>query len=233
MRHRGVRRRATRPRRRPGWPEAAGVPRVRLRRASLSSRTAHLATAKRAGKLVNLETALECRAAARRDGRHRPHPLGDPRRSQRPQRAPAPRRQRPGGRHPQRDHRELRGVAGRARGPRPGVPQRDRHRGRGSSPCRGARHHRRPRRGDAPGQPAPRGRLHPRGRPRRRARRRRRRRAATARWSSVEGRARTSSAPTSPPSSPTRARPSSSGRTRSSSSAGTSITITELRRQPG
>ena len=45
--------------------------------------------------------------------RHGAHPLGHPRRPDRPQRAPAHRRQRPGRRHPQRHHRELRPAAGR------------------------------------------------------------------------------------------------------------------------
>ena len=52
--------------------------------------------------------------AVRRQGRHRPHPLGDPRPGQRRQRAPAHRRQGPGRGRAQRDHRQRRGAAAAA-----------------------------------------------------------------------------------------------------------------------
>ena len=67
-----------------------------------------------------------------------PHPLGHPRRADRPQRPPAPGRRRRGRGDPQRDHRELRGAAGRAGGGRRRAAQRDRHRGR-RAPARAAR----------------------------------------------------------------------------------------------
>ena len=47
----------------------------------------------------------------RRGDRHRPHPLGHPRRPHRRQRPPPHQRGRPPRRDPQRDHRELRGTA--------------------------------------------------------------------------------------------------------------------------
>ena len=53
----------------------------------------HVVSAKRAGKLANLEKALEEQPLPRVDHRHRAHPLGHPRRAQRHQRASAPRRQ--------------------------------------------------------------------------------------------------------------------------------------------
>ena len=59
-----------------------------------------------AGKLARLEEAI-ARDPARRRVRHRPHPLGDPRPSDRGERASAPRLHRPHRRRPQRDHREL------------------------------------------------------------------------------------------------------------------------------
>ena len=55
-----------------------------------------LLTEKRAGKLANLEKALaedgRRRGIDARHDRHRPHPLGHPRRPDRPQRPPAPAR---------------------------------------------------------------------------------------------------------------------------------------------
>ena len=89
-----------------------------------------IASAKKAGKLANLEKAIADDAAARVLDRHRAHPLGHARRAQRRQRAPAPRRHRPGRAGAQRDHRELRRAAHRARGRRPRAGLRDRHRGR-------------------------------------------------------------------------------------------------------
>ena len=82
------------------------------------------------------------RPAAGLHHRHRPHPLGHPRRPDRPQRPPAPQRGRPRRRHPQRHHRELRRAARRADRRRRPAGVGDRHRGR--RPPAGARHCRRP-----------------------------------------------------------------------------------------
>ncbi len=68
------------------------------------------------------------REPGRRRHRHRPHPLGHPRRADGAQRPPSPRR--PGGGGPQRHHRELRRAEGGAAGAGPHLPQRHRHRGR-------------------------------------------------------------------------------------------------------
>ena len=73
---------------------------------------------KRAGKLANLQTAIADRTPARRD-RARPHPLGDPRPPERPERPSPPGLHRRDHGHPQRDHRELPRAARRARGARP------------------------------------------------------------------------------------------------------------------
>ena len=73
---------------------------------------------KRAGKLVNLQTAIADRTPARRD-RPRPHALGDPRPAERPQRPSAPGLHGRDHGHPQRDHRELPRAPRRARGARP------------------------------------------------------------------------------------------------------------------
>ena len=48
-----------------------------------------LVTEKRAGKLANLEAALAENPLGAGDHRHRAHPVGHPRRAQRPQRPPA------------------------------------------------------------------------------------------------------------------------------------------------
>ena len=66
--------------------DSAGIAARRRRRASPS--------AKKAGKLANLEKALADAPLPRVDHRHRPHPLGHPRRAERRQRPPAPRRRR-------------------------------------------------------------------------------------------------------------------------------------------
>ena len=66
----------------------AGVPRLRLGRRRGDQRR-RAGVRKKAGKLANLETLLGERPDARLDHRHRPHPLGDPRRPDRPQRPPA------------------------------------------------------------------------------------------------------------------------------------------------
>ena len=73
---------------------------------------------KRAGKLVNLQTAIADRTPARRD-RSRAHALGDPRPAERPERPSAPGLHRRDHGHPQRDHRELPRAARRAGGARP------------------------------------------------------------------------------------------------------------------
>ena len=77
----------------------------------------HVETRKKSGKLANLRRRARGRPAPRVDDRHRPHPLGHARRSDRPERPPAPRRRgRQARAHPQRHHRELpRPEAGPAR----------------------------------------------------------------------------------------------------------------------
>ena len=78
-----------------------------------------LVTEKRAGKLANLEAALAESPLGPATTGIGSHPVGHPRRAQRPQRPPAPRLHRLGRGHPQRHHRELRPAARRARGARP------------------------------------------------------------------------------------------------------------------
>ena len=71
-----------------------------------------LTVRRRAGRLANLEAALDetdADSLAGSTGR-RPHPLGHPRPAHRPQRPPAPRRHRQDRGRPQRDHRELRAL---------------------------------------------------------------------------------------------------------------------------
>ena len=111
--------------------------------------------------------------AVRRQGRHRPHPLGDPRPGERRQRPPAHRHQGRRRGRPQRDHRQRRRAAGRARGRRRRPGLRHRH--------RGARPPDRPLGGGDPGGEGGRGAGADRGhlRPRRAARRRSR----TGSWS--------------------------------------------------
>ena len=138
---------------------------------------AHRARAKRAGKLQVLADDLEAIARCT-DGahRHRPHPLGDARRPDRPQRAPAPRRRRQARPHPQRHHREL--LRAEARAARRGLHlhERDRHRGRRRAARPRVPPRRRPHRGaSAPPSSPPRRRLHPPRHARGPARRRRRR----------------------------------------------------------
>ena len=100
---------------------------------------------KQAGKLANLHDGDRRPDAARRD-RPGPHPLGDPRPAERPQRPSPPGLHRRHHGHPQRDHRELPRAARRARGARPHADVGDRHRG-----------DRPPRRGGLPGRPGRRG----------------------------------------------------------------------------
>ena len=81
---------------------------------ALVTASGELFVEKRAGKLVQPAHGA-ARRHARGGGRPRPHPLGDPRPAERPQR-PSPRRlhrRRHG--HPQRHHRELPGPPGRPR----------------------------------------------------------------------------------------------------------------------
>jgi hypothetical protein len=93
------------------------------------------------------------RADPGRHHRHRAHPLGHARRPDRPERAPARRRQGRRGGDPQRHHRELRAAQGRAarRGRR--VQQRDRHRGGRAPAGPRVRRDARPDRGDARRRP--------------------------------------------------------------------------------
>ena len=124
-----------------------------------------LSSAKKAGKLANLEKVLAERPLPGGHHRDRAHPVGHARRADRPQRAPAPVRGRRGRRHPQRDHRELRRAARRVRGGGRRVPLRDRHRGRRAPARRRVRRRARgpgpARRGHARGVPPARGGLHP------------------------------------------------------------------------
>ncbi len=85
---------------------------------------------KHAGKLGILVDDLDREPAARRAHRHRPHPLGDARRTDRRQRASALRRRRQARADPQRHHRELRRAQAGAARRRRHLHERDRHRGR-------------------------------------------------------------------------------------------------------
>ena len=93
-------------------PAAAGVPRVRLGRRRRRDGRPASTNVKVAGRVSDLRDAVD----ARRHGpdRDRPHPLGDPRRADRRERPPAPRRRRPHRGRPQRHRRERRGTARQA-----------------------------------------------------------------------------------------------------------------------
>ena len=176
--------------------EAARIPRLRLGRCRRrSTPTARSACRKKAGKLQMLVDDLEASPLTERHHRHRAHPLGDPRRPDRRERAPAPRRRRQARADPQRHHRELLRAQGRARSPRASSsPARPTPRSpRTSSPAPTARS------GDLTEAlravvNTPRRRVHAARRARRPARRRRRRPPQLARSSSVSATARTSSA---------------------------------------
>ncbi|CFE49162.1 Uncharacterised protein [Mycobacterium tuberculosis] len=128
-----LRRAAPRLRRRHGRAAPDGVPRLRL-------------VGHRAGRRWHTHRAPACGPAGQPRGsrggnavhgavryyRPGPHPLGHPRSSHRPQRAPAPRRCRQDRRRPQRHHRELRRLAPGAGDCRCRVCQRHRYRGRGA-----------------------------------------------------------------------------------------------------
>ena len=206
--------------------DSAGVAVRRRRRSSPA--------AKRAGKLGQpRDGAGRAPDAAGRHGRHRPHPLGHPRRAHRPQRAPAPGLRRPARRDPQRDHRELRRPARRARG-RTATSCARRPTPRSSRTCSSRRRTtpgpaRDLGRGDAPGLPRLRRRVHAG----RRARATTRTSVVGARRNSplVVGRGRRRELPrpaTSPRSSRTPARRSSSARTRSSRCAPDAVTVTDF-----
>ena len=222
VRNRGIRRPPAGAGRRGRGAAADGVPGLRLGRGrDPRRRRRHWPSSARPGRLANLEAELDevGSDALHRDHRHGPHPLGDARRADRPQRAPAPRRDGHGRRRAQRHHRELRRRCAPSSRPTasssPATPT-------PRSPCTSspaptptgdtagdfvasAQH------GAAP----PRGRVHA-GRSRTpTTRTRSSRRAGRPRWSSASARARCSSPPTSPRSSSTPATPSSSARTRS------------------
>ena len=193
-----------------------------------------LAAEKRAGKLANLEalpsSSIRCRHA---DDRHRAHPLGHPRRAQRPQRAPARRLHRPVAVIHNgiiENFAALRAELedARARAASDTDTEVVAHLLADELPTVG----RRPRRGDARGVP-----------PAARARSRwspctptrptsSSAPGATRRWWSAAATARTSSPPTSRRSSRTPARRSSSARTRSSSCAATASTVTDFDGDP-
>ena len=178
MWNRGIRRAVERrdgSRRRHGGPGPSGVPRLRLGRRG-SARRRPRRDPQEVGQARQPRGRARGRPAPGVDDRHRPHPLGHARRSDRPERPPAPgwrgRQARP---HPQRHHRELpRPEAGPARRRRR-VHERDRHRGRRAPARRRLRARARPDGRDARRRRRPRGRLHAPRDPRRPARRRRRR----------------------------------------------------------
>ena len=201
-----------------GGPGPARVPRLRLRRRRVRHRRRHRRRSSGPASSRTSVRALEARTARAVPDRDRAYPVGHPRRADRRQRPPAPRRPRGQARaHPQRHHRELpRPQEGAARrGGR--LLQRHRHRGRRQARRPGVRPDRRPHHGDAGAvarldgaftllaihADAPASSSAP---------------GATARSSSASATARASSAATSRHSSGTPGRPSSSARTRSSRS---------------
>ena len=138
----------------------------------------HVETRKKApASSPTSRAALEAHPLAGVDDRHRPHPLGHPRRPHRRERPPAPRRRRRQARpHPQRHHRELpRPQAGAARRRRRVPSETDTEvvahlrRGARTTGCGDLTD------GDARRRARPRGRVHAARDPRRPARRRRRR----------------------------------------------------------
>ena len=229
VRDRGVRRRAVGSRRR-----VDGLRRLEYRgydSAGVALVTGgELFTEKRAGKLANLDAALADDKPPAVDDRYRSHPMGHPRRAQRPQRPPAPRARVPRRGRAQRHHRELR-VAALPSSSAAGHELRLRHRHRGRGPPARGRGGpgRRPDDSDAERMPATRRRVHAGRDESRPARHRWWRPGATRPWSSASARARTSSPPTSRPSSSTPARRWSSARTRSSRSPATAYSVTDFR----
>ena len=154
-------------------PGAARVPRLRLGRESRLLEDDGLEYVRAVGNLAQLKQAVAGERLAR-DDRGWPHTLGDPRRRQRGQRAPAHRlRGRQACDRPERDRRELPRAEVRARGGRPHLLVRDRRRG-GRPPAR-ERLRRRPRRGGARRLRPARRALHLRRHPPQRARPARRR----------------------------------------------------------
>ena len=181
---------------------------------------------RRAGKLAELAGAVG--DAPHGHGRHRPHPVGHPRRPDRAQRPPPHRLHRRAGPGPQRDHREPRRAGRRAGGRRPRAALGDRHRGPGP-PDRGG-HGRR----DGPGRRRP-GRARPgrglvrRGRrPRRRPRADRRRPPVVAAGRRAHRRRRPAWPPTSRPCWPPPARSTCSTTTRWSRSGPGALRVTTL-----
>ena len=99
--------------------DSAGVAVLGRQRASRSP-------SRPAGCVTSTDGAAQ---AVRRQGRHRPHPLGHPRPGQRRQRPPAHRRRGRRRGRPQRHHRQRRGAAAAAGRPRRRAGLRHRHRG--------------------------------------------------------------------------------------------------------
>ena len=219
MWNRRLRRRAQQPRRAHGRPSSPRIPRLRLggRRHLDDDGVIETREARRQARRCSPTTSRRTRCT---DGahRHRPHPLGDARRADRPQRAPAPRRRRRlalihngiiENFSELKDELARRGLhlrerdrhRGRRRAARPRVPPRRR-------PHRGVPRDRR-RASTAPSPCSPCTRTSPASSSAP---------AATRRSSSASATARTSSARMSPPSSSTPSAPWRSARTRSSRS---------------
>ena len=166
MRHRRLHRCAGRRPDPPRGAGTAGVPRLRLRgcRGRHQERPQDPQVAGPGGR-PRRRAARPVQGGAG----HRAHALGDPRRADRGQRAPAHGRRRPDRRRAQRDHRERGRAARQADRRRRRVPLADRHRGRAPSDRRGLRGRRpRPRARGQPGAAQRGGRLRHR-RSRRRA----------------------------------------------------------------
>ena len=204
----------------------SGVPRLRQRRGR-GGRADEVAGASTGRQARQPREAAGRAAAAGDDVRHGPHPLGHARRTDRPQRAPAPRRGGQGRGGAQRHHRELRRAPRRARGVGRDAGVRHRHRGRLAPAGRVPSTATWPRRcarcavgSTVPSRWSP---SMPTSRTSSSGH------VATHRWSSAGVTARTSSAATSRRSSRTPVVPSSSARTRSSSCAPTAST-SRLRR---
>ncbi len=113
----------------PGGPAQAGIPRVRQRRRG-DARRLGPAQRPQEGRPGPRPGRMAGAGARPRHLRHGPHPMGDSRPADRPQRAPARRRRRRGRRRPQRGDREPLVAAQGTRSRRLSLRHPDRHRGR-------------------------------------------------------------------------------------------------------